>query len=111
MPPPLRRRAGDGTVEEISVTGMPLGTFASAYRETTLELEVGDTVLLLSDGFPELPDAAGEPLGYARVREIFGAAAAKGPPEIIAELRAAVAERTGSRAPSDDVTFVVLRVR
>ncbi len=111
MPPPLLHRAGQQAVEEISVPGLPLGTFASAYREQTFELEAGDTVLLLSDGFPELPDAAGEPLGYDRVRELFAAAANLQPEELITELTAAVAERTAGRAPSDDVTFVVLRVR
>ncbi len=111
MPPPLLHRAGRSAVAEISVPGMPLGTFASGYPEQTLELEAGDTVLLLSDGFPELLDAGGEPLGYARVCELFAAAADLEPAEIVAELRAAVAERTGRGAPSDDVTFVVLRVR
>ncbi len=111
MPPPLLYRAAQEEVTEISVPGLPLGTFASAYREQTFELAAGDTVLLLSDGFPELPDAGGEPLGYARVRELFAAAAAGEPGDIVAELSAAVAERTGRRAPSDDVTFVVLRVR
>ncbi len=111
MPPPLLHRATDSSVEEVPVPGLPLGTFASAYDEKTLELAAGDTVLLLSDGFPELPNADGEPLGYARVRELFAAAADREPEEIVAALSAAVAERTGGRAPSDDVTFVVLRVR
>jgi serine phosphatase RsbU (regulator of sigma subunit) len=111
MPPPLLHRAASATVEELAAPGLPLGTFASSYGEQSFELAAGDTVLLMSDGFPELPDAAGEPFGYARVRALFAAAAAGQPDEIIAELSAAVAERTGGGAPSDDVTFVVLRVR
>ncbi len=115
MPPPLIHRAARSTVEEISVPGLPLGTFASVYREHTIGLEAGDTVLMMSDGFPELPDAGGEPLGYARVRDLFAAAVAprgqQTPREIVAELTAAVSERTGSGPPNDDVTFVVLRVR
>ena len=110
MPPPLLHRAAQGVVEEISVPGLPLGTFAKSYGEQSFELTAGDTLLLLSDGFPELPDAGGEPLGYTRVRELFAVAATKEPREIIAELTAAVAERTGGGTPSDDVTFVVLRI-
>ncbi|MCP3958383.1 MAG: SpoIIE family protein phosphatase, partial [bacterium] len=111
MPPPLLHRAGSGEVEEIAVEGMPLGTFASSYRERRVELEAGDTVLMMSDGFPELPDTSGEPLGYARVRELFGAAAGKSPAGIIDELAAAVSRWTEGGPPNDDVTFVVLRVR
>ncbi len=90
---------------------LPLGTFDDSYGEQTYRLVAGDTLLLMSDGFPELPDAAGEPFGYARVRELFASVAAREPDAIVAELTAAVAERTGGGAPSDDVTFVVLRVR
>ncbi len=110
MPPALLHRAGRDAVEEIAVPGLPLGTFATSYREQSLELDAGDTLLLMSDGFPELPDAGGEPLGYTRVRELFAASAAGEPREIIAALTAAVAERTGGGTPSDDVTFVVLRI-
>ncbi len=110
MPPPLLHRAGRGEVEEIAIEGMPLGTFASSYGERRVELEAGDTVLLMSDGFPELPDADGEPLGYARVREHFADAAGHEPEGVIDELAAAVARWTGGGPPNDDVTFVVLRV-
>ena len=111
MPPPLLHRADSGAVEEITVPGLPLGTFASSYGEQALELATGDTLLLMSDGFPELLDAGGEPLGYAQVRDLFEGAATKAPAEIIAELSASVTQRTGGGAPSDDVTFVVLRVQ
>ena len=110
MPPLLLHRADRSAVEEISTPGLPLGTFAESYRERALELAAGDTVLMMSDGFPELPDAGGEPLGYARARELFAAAAAGETGEVISRLTAAVAERTGGGAPGDDVTFVVLRV-
>ncbi len=56
-------------------------------------------------------DAAGEPLGYARVRELFAAAAGNQPEGIIDELAAAVSRWTEGGPPNDDVTFVVLRVR
>ena len=111
MPPPLVHRAGSARVEEITIEGMPLGTFASSYREQRVELEAGDTVLLMSDGFPELLDADGEPLGYAKVRELFGEVAGGEPQEIIDQLAAAVSRWTDGGRPNDDVTFVVLRVR
>jgi serine phosphatase RsbU (regulator of sigma subunit) len=111
MPPPLLARAGSGKVEEIDLTGMPLGGLASSYREVETSVLPGDTLLLMSDGFPELPNVEGDPIGYDRVQEIFEASAAKFPDEIIQDLSAAAADWVGHVPPNDDVTFVVMRVR
>lgn len=111
MPPPLLARSGNGKVEEIDLTGMPLGGLASSYREIETEVSAGDTLLLMSDGFPELPNVEGDPLGYERVQEIFQASAAKFPEEIIEDLSSAAADWAGHEPPNDDVTFVVMRMR
>ena len=91
----------------MTVEGVPLGAMSRyEYREVEVGLEPGDTVLLMSDGFPELPNAAGEPLGYAQVRDLFASCAARTPQEVIDGLAWSPAE-----APGDDVTFVVARRR
>ncbi len=110
MPPPLLYRRRAGTVEEVPVEGMPLGGLQFAYREVGLEVGEGDTLLLMSDGFPELLGASGDPLGYTRVAELYAAAAAAPPAEIITRLQGAVADWAGAGGLSDDVTLVVLRV-
>ncbi len=118
MPPALRLAGATGEIEEIALAGMPLGARSDyPYAERRLELESGDVVLLMSDGFPELPNPAGEPLGYERARARFAAAAADGAGgagEIVAALERAAAEWSAAGtdsppAPSDDVTFLVLR--
>ncbi len=111
MPPALLYRRASGVVEELVVQGMPLGSLDFAYRERQLETALGDTLLLMSDGFPELPNGEGEPLGYARVLEIFQGLGSGSPQEIIGGLSAAAEEWAGEEAPADDVTFVVLKVR
>jgi serine phosphatase RsbU (regulator of sigma subunit) len=82
MPPALVHRAdpggGEGRVEEVVLSGMPLGGLDFAYCEHEIDLAPGDTVLLLSDGLCELPDAAGDPMGYAAVRDLFRQAAGQG---------------------------------
>jgi len=111
-PPALVYRRGRGEVEELDATGMPLGGLDFPYRQQHLDLEAGDRVLLTTDGFPELLDAGGEPLGYRRARELFaGAAPRESAEEILAELAGAVVERTGGQPPDDDVTFVLIEVR
>lgn len=112
MPPVFLHRARTGEVEEVCLEATPLGALADCdYPERELEVEPGDTLLLLTDGFPELQGASGDLLGYARVPEIFAASAAKPPGEIIADLTAAVEAWRGEMPLQDDVTFVVLKVR
>ena len=118
MPPALHLSGATGEIEEIALAGMPLGARSDyPYAERRIELATGDLVLLMSDGFPELPNPAGEPLGYERARARFAAAAADvagGAGGVVAALERAAAEWSGAGAgsppaPSDDVTFLVLR--
>ena len=110
MPPMLRHSPDRDQVEEIELVGMPLGTLPDVtYQHWESELDPGDTLLLMTDGFAELLNAEEETLGYARVRELFEASAAKEPEEIIADLSSAAEAWTGGLPPHDDITFVVLR--
>ena len=118
MPPLLRHRTG-GRVEEIALEGLPLGASAKiegTYEERTLELEPGETLLVATDGFAELLDPRGEPLGYERARRLFteavaGAEGSEAPCRTILDhLTAACRSWRGERPLADDVTFLVVRV-
>lgn len=109
MPPVLVYRHGTGRVQEIALEGLPLGTIEQSYRSHDLEIAPGDTVLMTTDGFPELLNAESEPIGYPAVRNLFERAAANAPAEIIRDLAAKADEWSGHQAPSDDITFVVIR--
>jgi len=111
MPPALIHRASSGTVEEIAFSATPLGTLGTDYHEQIAQLASGDTVLLLTDGFPELLDASGQQLGYAAVTQAFAdAATAESAEEVIARINATARRWHGEQPPNDDVTFVVVRV-
>jgi hypothetical protein len=69
MPPALVYRAATGTVEEVAIRGMPLGGAVVPYEERELELEPGDALVFMSDGFPERFNASGEMLDYDRARD------------------------------------------
>jgi serine phosphatase RsbU (regulator of sigma subunit) len=112
MPPLLIHRAATGAVEEVCLNATPLGARAdSGYPECEADLAAGDTLLLMTDGFPELLDPAGDPLGYPRASELFAAAAGKDPEGVIADLTAAGEAWAAGAALHDDVTFVVVKVR
>lgn len=110
MPPMLVHRAASGTVEEIALHATPLGTLGTDYEQRILDLAPSDTVLLMSDGFPELMNAEGQQLGYVAAADRFArAAAAPSASEVIRQLGDAVREWHGDSPPNDDVTFVVVR--
>jgi serine phosphatase RsbU (regulator of sigma subunit) len=111
MPPALLYRAASREVEEIALEGMPLGGLAYDYQELSLGIASGDTLLLMSDGLPELQDEQGEPFGYPRVRQSFQGLGGKAPEDVIAGLGEAARAWTGGKPPNDDVTFVAVRVR
>lgn len=112
MPPVFVYRASSGTVEQNVLAGMPLGLMASfPYRETVLTVEAGDTVLLMSDGFPERQNRDGELLGYDRAAEIFAAAANRPAPAVVDHLRDETLAWADGHPTDDDLTFVVLKAR
>ncbi len=66
--------APDGGVSAIEapVPRLPLGVRSEVeYRSVEIVLAAGDRVLFLTDGLPEAPNAAGEPLGYDALLDFF----------------------------------------
>jgi serine phosphatase RsbU (regulator of sigma subunit) len=111
MPPVFVHRAAADTVEEIALEATPLGTFGSDYPQTSVSLQPGDTVLFLSDGFPELMNDAAQQLGYTGALDAFATAAkAASAQDVIASLENVARQWHGEAPPNDDVTFVVVRV-
>ncbi|MGH9942969.1 MAG: SpoIIE family protein phosphatase [Pyrinomonadaceae bacterium] len=112
MPPLLVYRAGTGEVEEVLIKGMPLGSVSSfPYKQIELSLAPGDTVVLMSDGFPERFNEAGEMLDYDRARGVLAEVARLAPAEIIERFVREGERWAGGRPQDDDVTFVVLKVK
>jgi len=113
MPPILIYRAATKSVEELALRGMPLGSVKEfPYRQQELRLFVGDTLLMMSDGFPERFNEQGEMIDYARAKIVLEETAHhSSPQEIIDHFVRTGDEWAGARAQDDDVTFVVLKVK
>ncbi len=87
MPPIYLYQKITGKVEEIALHCLPLGALSTArFNMQELEIAQGDTVLMMSDGFPELQNEHGELFGYDRVQETFEKVVEKHPEEIISYL-------------------------
>ena len=112
MPPAFIYRSETGTVESLLLGGMPLGSLAGfPYQSTSVPLSPGDTVLLMSDGFPERRNVDDDLIGYERAQEAFAEAATEPPQAVIRHLVDLSATWAGEIPADDDVTFVVVRVR
>ena len=112
MPPALIYRKKNKAIEEIFMKGMPLGAmnnFPYKMQETTIEK--GDTILLMSDGLPELSNDNEEMYGYDRTKTEFHSVGEKEPEEIVSHLKNSASQWVNGKAPDDDVTFVVLKMK
>ncbi|HVS64400.1 MAG TPA: SpoIIE family protein phosphatase [Thermoanaerobaculia bacterium] len=107
LPYPILLRQGEA--KEIELGGIPLGTLpGAAWREVTLELEPGDTLILLTDGVTET-ERDGAPLDGTALLELVERLAGGSARELADGLLAAVQQLDGSGAPHDDRTIVVVR--
>ncbi|MGD2093128.1 MAG: two-component regulator propeller domain-containing protein [Candidatus Aminicenantes bacterium] len=112
MPPVYLFREKNRTVEEIILKAPPIGAFYDFhYPQQQIKLNKGDTLLLLSDGLPELFNPAEEMFGYSRLKQLFSEIGSKTPGQIIADLVAAGDSWLKGKPQDDDMTFVVLKVK
>ena len=110
MPPALIYRYNSKDVEEIKLKALPLGgTSDFEYSKTDTVLAKGDTLLLMSDGFPELFNKQKEILEYERAKEIFAAIAESSASDTIKLLQEEADHWRGEAMQEDDITFVVVK--
>jgi len=112
MPPVLHYKRENQSMDELVMKGMPLGTFDDfPYTLKESELNSGDTLLLVSDGLPELFNKNKEMFTYKRMRNLFEETANENAEEIIKTLKNAGSDWADGKDPDDDVTFVVIKVK
>lgn len=70
MPPAYHYIAKKEEMNEILIPGLPLGSLKNMIVNTTeITLDKGDVFVMMSDGFPEAPNPAGELLSYETVEK------------------------------------------
>ena len=112
MPPLFIYRKQSRVIEEILINGMPLVAIKDfPYETKAIEIAQGDTLLLLSDGLPELQNEMNEHYGYGRVKDAFEKSAEKEAEEIINYFKNESSKWIKDKDPDDDVTFVVIKVK
>lgn len=108
--PPLLLRA-DGTVEELTRGGLPLGAFDDPMlEEGEVSLRPGDLLVMYTDGVTEAQDGEGELFGEERLVDSLRAL----PPDMCAqEITEHIRDQVRAFSPGedldDDMTVMVLR--
>jgi hypothetical protein len=112
LPSALVYRALSGQVEQISLKGIPLGSFADvSYKKMTVELAEDDVVMFMTDGFPELFNEEGKMAGEEKAISALSASASMGPAEILDYLGKVAINWINGYPQHDDITFLALKIK
>jgi len=109
--PPVIRLDGAGEVRErIGKGAYPLGVKTPLGWETQAgRIEIGQTLLLHSDGLTEARDASGAEFGDARLESFLRRAGSMPTTELVPALAADVAAFCGRESPEDDISIAAIR--
>jgi len=109
-PPPLVLR-GNGTVDAIrDVSGVALGVVENFdYENGSFRVEVGDGLLIYTDGVTEATDAENRLFEESQLIKIAAGLAGLEPSEVIARVQTAVEAFVGDAPQFDDITMLAIR--
>ena len=110
LPHPLHYRAAERRAAPLEVSGLPLGTFDGvSYDEVTVELAKGDVVVFYTDGLVEARRGREE---YGPERLLGGSRPTRSSPPPSSGSGSSPTSRasSGTKAPADDVTLIVVKV-
>jgi serine phosphatase RsbU (regulator of sigma subunit) len=109
--PTFLYRRSEGHVGWFGGDGLPLGIMDGERYGPTMRLQVepGDALVLLTDGFMERMRADGEQFGLDRLTKVIGENAAHGAADLIGAIDRAVEGFAAGSSQGDDMTAVVVR--
>jgi serine phosphatase RsbU (regulator of sigma subunit) len=98
-------------MQKMDAQAVPLGILPElgAGAPAVLDLQPGDLLLLITDGFFEWESAAGEQFGLERLTDSIRRNSHLPPEEIIAQLYDAVVTFSQGTPQQDDLTAVVIK--
>lgn len=97
------------TMETIDVGGVPVGMIdGMTYDEYESTLEVGERLILYTDGIIECENADGEQFGFLRLQNLLHQYGAKPLRSLIEEVRAALVLWRGHSVFDDDISLFVI---
>src|SRR6267143_5700914 len=107
--PPLIVHAA-GTVEQLASGGLPLGIKADAdYREGRTTMQMGDVLVIYSDGVTEAASPNGEEFGPTRLYEVVSHNVEASAAGIRDRIESALTKFSQGTQAADDITLVICK--
>jgi serine phosphatase RsbU (regulator of sigma subunit) len=107
--PPLIGRS-DGTIEQLSAGGLPLGIMPNAEFEVgETKIGEGEVLVVYSDGVSEANNLAEEEFGLDRLRDVLKVNLRATASAIRDKVESALSEFTGTAPANDDITLVIVK--
>jgi serine phosphatase RsbU (regulator of sigma subunit) len=109
--PLFRYSLAEDRFDKMDAQGLPLGisSILSSDPPLILELNQGDLLLLVTDGFYEWANAQSEEFGSKRLEETVRASREKSSSDIISALYRAVVDFSDGTKQQDDLTAVIIK--
>jgi serine phosphatase RsbU (regulator of sigma subunit)/pSer/pThr/pTyr-binding forkhead associated (FHA) protein len=102
-------RGATGALDSLDSGGMPLGMFPfSTYQSADLQLEVGDVLVVYSDGLTDAENEAGDEFGEDRLRALIKSTAPQGAAALEAKILQSLDSFTQGAPQTDDITFLLI---
>lgn len=107
--PPLIVHAA-GTVEQLASGGLPLGIKRDAeYREGRTQLQMGDVLVIYSDGVTEAASPSGEEFGPTRLYEVVSRNIDASAAGVRDRIESALTKFSQGTQAADDITLVIVK--
>jgi sigma-B regulation protein RsbU (phosphoserine phosphatase) len=107
----LLLRASDVVCAPLDANGLVIGVLRGVdFEERTLQLSIGDKLLLYTDGITEAQNQSGEFFGLDRLCGSFTAHRALAPEALVNRLLAQVRDFCGAAPLRDDIAMVIMQV-
>jgi len=107
--PPLIVHAA-GTVEQLASGGLPLGIKRDAeYREGRTQLQLGDVLVIYSDGVTEAASPSGEEFGPTRLYEVVSRNIDASAAGVRDRIESALTKFSQGTQAADDITLVIVK--
>ncbi len=106
---PILRR-GNGSVERLTIGGVPLGILAEgSYQSDTVKLQSGDWLIIFTDGLVEAMNARDEEYGEPRLLEVLNDSASVQPDELLSRIMVSADTFVGTTPQHDDITCMLVK--
>ena len=99
-----------GTVEQLASGGLPLGIKRDAeYREGRTQLQLGDVLVIYSDGVTEAASPSGEEFGPTRLYEVVSRNIDASAAGVRDRIESALTKFSQGTQAADDITLVIVK--